>query len=397
MALTDFATYFDPTYQEILSKTLVGKKIANTRFQSNLKYGDTVTRFALDLSAVQVRTISNLTDRTVDPITDSEQNLTINFVKGTTFPLANLEKIQAGPLNPGEVAGREVALKVATALDAFILAETVNAFAVFDTGNLTTMTASGTPITLNSTTVPQMVTRTEAKLRSNNVAMTDLCWVLDPYAISDIAQYPIGKDITAENTTFKNGLKGNIYGAEIYLSNNLTGEATLVYTGNHVNAETVTINGVVFTGVTTIGATAGNFLVSASDSTTGITNLAALLNAPGTTNANQVALSAANQATINALNITATATSTTVLTIVAKGSGRLTLAKTQTNATWATNFIHAYYGMKGGIDVVIQEEVDMVMLQEPKQRTVNILCDIVAGIKTFTDGSQKFLDVKIAA
>lgn len=397
MALTDFQTYFDPTYQEILSKTLVGKKIANTRFQSNLKYGDTVTRFALDLSAVQVRTISNLTDRTVDPITDSEQNLTINFVKGTTFPLANLEKIQAGPLNPGEVAGREVALKVATALDAFILAETVNAFAVFDTGNLTTMTASGTPITLNSTTVPQMVTRTEAKLRSNNVAMTDLCWVLDPFAISDIAQYPIGKDITAENTTFKNGLKGNIYGAEIYLSNNLTGEATLVYTGNHVNNQTVTINGVVFTGVTTIGSTAGNFLVSASDSTTGITNLAALLNAPGTTNANQVALSAADQATINALNITATATSTTVLTIVAKGSGRLTLAEAQTNATWATNFIHAYYGMKGGIDVVIQEEVDMVMLQEPKQRTVNILCDIVAGIKTFTDGSQKFLDVKIAA
>jgi len=38
----------------------------------------------------------------------------------------------------------------------------------------------------------------------------------------------------------------------------------------------------------------------------------------------------------------------------------------------------------------------MVMLQEPKQRTVNILADVVAGIKTFPDGSQKFLDVKIA-
>lgn len=397
MALTDFQTYFSPTYQEILSKTLVGKKIASTRFQSNLKYGDTVTRFALDLSAVQVRTISNLTDRTVDPITDSEQNLTINFIKGTTFPLANLEKIQAGPLNPGEVAGREVAIKVATALDAFILGETVNAFAVFDTGNLTTMAPSGVPITLNSTTVPQIVTRTEARLRANNVSMMDLCWVLDPYAISDIAQYPIGKDITAENVTFRNGLKGNIYGAEVYLSNNLTGEATLVYTGSHVNNQALTINGVTFTAVTTIGSTAGNFLASASDSTTGITNLAALLNAPGTTNANQVALSAADQATINALNITATATSTTVLTIVCKGSGRLTLTEAQTNATWATNFIHAYYGMKGAIDVVIQAEDDMVMLQEPKQRTVNILCDIVAGIKTFTDGSQKFLDVKINA
>ena len=100
MALTDFQTYFDNTYQDILQKVLVGKKIANTRFQSNLKYGDTVSRFALDLSAVVVRDIVALTDRTVDPVTDSEDSLTINFKKGTTFPIYNLEKIQAGRLNP---------------------------------------------------------------------------------------------------------------------------------------------------------------------------------------------------------------------------------------------------------------------------------------------------------
>jgi len=100
MALTDFKTYFSDTYQEILQKTLVGKKIANTRFQSNLRSGDTVARFTLDLSAVQVRDIAALTDRTIDPITDTEDTLTINFKKGTTFPLYNLEKIQAGPLNP---------------------------------------------------------------------------------------------------------------------------------------------------------------------------------------------------------------------------------------------------------------------------------------------------------
>lgn len=287
-------------------------------------------------------------------------------------------------------------MKLATALDAFILAETVNAWAVFDTGNLTTTAANGTPITLSSTTVPQMVAQTYAKLYSNNVDMTNLCWVLDPFAISQIAQFPIGKELNNSGTTFKNGWSGNIFGAEVYASNNLTGEATLVFTGNSVNAEALTINGITFTSVTTIGATAGNFLASASDSTTGITNLAGLINNPGTTNANQVALSAANQAIIAALNITATATSTTVLTIVAKGSSKLTLTEAQTNATWATNFVHAYYGMKGAIDVVIQEDIDMVMLQEPKQRTVNILADIVAGIKTFEDGSQKFLDVKIA-
>lgn len=396
MALTDFREYFDPTYQEILQKTLVGRKIANTRFQSELKYGDTVNRFALDLSAVQVRDVVALTDRTLDPVTDSQETLTINFKKGMTFPIFSLEKIQAGPLNPGETAGKNCAMKLGAALDAFILAETVNAWAVFDTGNLTTTTANGTPIALSSTTVPQMVAQTYAKLASNNVEMTDLCWVLDPFHISAISQFPIGKELSGGNTTFKNGYAGSdIYGTMYHMSNNLTGEATLVYTGNHVNAETVTINGIVTTGVTNIGATAGNFLVSASDSTTGITNLAGLLNNPGTTSANQVALSAANQAAIAAMYLTATATSTTVLTIVAKGT-RLVLSETQTNATWATQFVHAYFGKKGAIDVVIQEEIDLLITQPPLQRSQYFLLDMVAGIKTFADGANKFLDVKIS-
>lgn len=47
--------------------------------------------------------------------------------------------------------------------------------------------------------------------------------------------------------------------------------------------------------------------------------------------------------------------------------------------------VHCYYGMKGGIDVVVQDEVDMEMRDEAKQRTTNIMCDVVAGIKTFAD------------
>lgn len=397
MALNDFKKEYILRYQDILMKKMIGMKIANTRFESGMKFGDTVTRFILDLSAVRVRTFTNLTDQTIDPVTDSTESMTINVQVGAVFPIARLEKIQAGPLNPGMVAGQKIGEKVANYLDSVILKETKNAWAIFDTGNLTTAAANGTPITLSSTTVPQMVAQTQAKLFSNNVSMTGLCWVLDPFSLSQIAQYPIGKDITSNNTMFSNGFSGNLYGAEVYVSNNLTGEATLVYTGNHVNAETVTIGGVVFTGVTTIGATAGNFLVSASDSTTGITNLAALINAPGTTNANQVALSAADQIKItDTLGLTATATSTTVLTIVGRGSSRLTLSETQTNATWATNFVHAYYGMKGSIDVAIQDQPEMEMREESKQLTTNIFNNVVAAVKTFTDGSQQFLDVKIA-
>lgn len=397
MALNDFKKEYILRYQDILTKVMVGLKIANTRFESGLKFGDTVTRFVLDLSGVRVRSFTNLSDQTIDPLVDSTENMTITVQVGAVFPIARLEKIQAGPLNPALEAGKVIAIKVANYLDAQILAETSNAWAVFDTGNLTTAASSGTPITLSSVTVPQMIAQVYAKLFSNNVAMTNMCWVLDPFSVSQIAQFPIGKDITTSNTVFFNGFTGNVFGTEVYTSNNLTGEATLVFTGNSVNAEALTIGGVTFTSVTTIGAAAGNFLASAVDSTTGITNLAGLINAPGTTSATQVALSAANQIRItDVLGLTAAATSATVLTIIGKGSSRLTLTEAQTNATWATNFVHAYYGMKGAIDVAVQDQPTMEMRDEPKQLTTNIFSNVVAAIKTFTDGKQKFLDVRIA-
>ena len=361
-----------------------------------MKFGDTVTRFILDLSGVRVRAFTNLTDRTIDALTDTTQNMTITVQVGAVFPIGRLEKIQAGPLNPAEVAGKNVAIKVATYLDGSILYETKNAFAVFDTGNLTTASSNGTPITLSSTTTPQMVMQVYAKLFSNNALMTNLCWVLDPFSYSAIGQFPIGKELSNEGTTFKNGFSGNIGGAEVYVSNNLTGEATLLSTGVFSDADTVTINGVVLTMKTALGAVAGQVLIGASAAAS-ITNIAALLNAPGTTTAQGVALSAADQIKVtDTYRIAATATSATVLTIVGTGSSRLTLSKSAANWTWSTNFVHCYYGQKGAIDVAIQDQPTVEMRDEPKQLTTNIFNDVVAAIKTFTDGSQYFLDVQIA-
>lgn len=396
MALNDFKVDYILRYQDILSKVMVGLKIASTRFESNLKFGDTVVRTVLDLSAVRVRSFTNLADQTIDPLTDSEETMVINVQVGAVFPIARLEKIQAGPLNPAMTAGKEVAIKVANYLDSVILKETTNAWAVFDTGNLTTASASGVPITLSSTTVPQMVAQSYAKLFSNNVSMVGLAWVLDPFSVSQIAQFPIGKEISTENTTFKNGFTGNLFGAEVYTSNNLTGEATLLSAGVFSDADTVTIGGVVFTMKTVLGAIPGNVLIGANAAAS-ITNLAALINTPGTTTAQGVALSAPDQITItDVLGLTATATSATVLTIVGRGSSRLTLSEAAANWSWSTNFVHAFYGMKGGIDVAIQDQPTVEMRDEAKQLTTNIFNNVVAAVKTFTDGRQKFLDVKIA-
>jgi hypothetical protein len=411
--LTDFKQDYILRYEDILSKVNVSmKSLGSTRFESNLKFGDTVNRTILDLSAVRVRSFTNLSDQTIDPLTDSEETMTVNVQAGAVFPISRLEKIQAGPLNPAMTAGKEVAMKISNFLDAVVLAETRNAFADFDTGNLTTAASNGTAITLNSTTVPQMVAQSYAKLFSNNVAMTNLCWVLDPFSVSQIAQYPIGKDITSANTVFINGFSGNIFGAEVYTSNNLTGEAVLGLATNPTNGDTIVIGGVTVTFLATLAATPGAVHIA---STVDITraNLAAHLNAPSVTEAEAtdtgyVAFSAADQIKLvdvlgigsskpNGVAVVNDNTANT-LTIVAVGSSRLTLSETLTDGTdaWTKNFVHAYYGMKGSVDVAIQDKPTMEMREEAKQLTTNIFNNVVAAVKTFTDGSQKFLDVHIA-
>jgi hypothetical protein len=52
--------------------------------------------------------------------------------------------------------------------------------------------------------------------------------------------------------------------------------------------------------------------------------------------------------------------------------------------------------MKGSIDVAIQDQPTMEMRDEAKQLTTNIFNNVVAAVKTFSDGSRQFIDVKIA-
>src|ERR1035437_5718888 len=165
MSLAQYKPQFNNAYEEIFQKGLVEKMIANTRFGSVLKYGASVARVAYDISAVKVRTVTRGSASTIDALADSSETLTINIEKEAVFHVSDGEATQTGPLNPGEVIGGQIAIKVAADLDYNIFKEVTNAYQTFDNGDLTTLASTGTPITLSSTTVPQMVTRMPAKLR----------------------------------------------------------------------------------------------------------------------------------------------------------------------------------------------------------------------------------------
>lgn len=397
MALTDYKVAFDNSYQEIFQKTLVAKDIMNMRLEPMLTYGGSVTRVALDLSSAIVRTVTRGSASTIDSITDSAESLTINLEKEIAFHLSDGEVTQTGPLKAMQFAGKELARKLAIDLDGRCFAEVLNASYTFDSGDLTTGSSSGTPITLNSTTVPQMTTRLGAKLRfrNNQEVMTNMALVVDSYAASDISQFIISKNIDLAGAVFKNGYVGDVSTAQMYISENLTSTSVLSIATQPTDGDTVTIAGVTFTFKTTLGVTAGNVAIAGSADAARL-NLSELINAPGTTDAGQVALSAADQL-IMAKYVATDSASANTMTVVGTGTGRTLVSETLTDVTdaWTLNYLNCYYGKKGAIDLVVQDMKEVDVRPTADRRGNNIFSSYLAGIKTFADGAKKFLNVKI--
>lgn len=403
MALTDFAPQFDNAYQEIFQKVLVAKEIMNTRFEAKLRFGESVERVAYDISGVRVRSVTRGSASVIDSITDSSELLTINLEKEAAFHISDGEVTQAGPLNPGEVIGGQVAIKVAGDLDYRCFQEVANAAFDFDNGDLTTIASTGTAITLSSTTVPQMVTRMPAKLRfrNNQEVMTNMVLVVDGYAASDISQYLLGKNIDLAGSVFKNGYTGDVSNARMYVSENLMGEAVLGMATNPTANDTVTINGVTWTFVA-VPAAAGQIDIGASADATRVLLERAINNtggyAAGAGSATDYfEVSEANRNILSDAGIVAVDTAASdILTVT--GRGRLTVSETLTAGadTWSKNFLHCYYGKRGAIDLVIQDMKEVDMRPTADRRGTNVFTSYLAGLKTFSDGSKKFLDVHIA-
>lgn len=136
----------------------------------------------------------------------------------------------------------------------------------------------------------------------------------------------------------------------------LTGSPQLLTsTGAFTDTQTITINGVVFTTNTALGA-AGSVVIGASAAIT-ITNLAAAINAPSVTTTTFTALSQANIQTLARAGVKAVATSATVLTITSTNGTALTVSETQTNASFSA------VGTSSGIAGIGESGVGRASLQ----------------------------------
>lgn len=394
--LNNFVEHYDNAYQTVWNKVLVSKEVANTRFQNTLRYGESISRIKYDLSGVLVRDTVRHSDSVIDVISDDEEMLVVDIEKEIAFRLSDGEVTQAGPLAPMETIGQQAAIKLATDLDHRVFSKVPLAAQTFDAGDLTTLASTGTPITLNTTTVPQMASRLPAKLmRTENQTITNLIGVWDAYAAADITQYLMGKDIDLAGAAFKNGFAGTLTsmaGSSVYVSENLLGEVRLVV-DVATAAEVVNINGVVFTAAA-VATNPGDFDVAGSADLQGAI-MVDMINGTGTPSATTyIELSAADRAKLSNANVRAEFDAATdLLTIYS--AGRSIFSTTMSGAT--SNRLHCYFGKRGGIELVTQDMSKVDIRQESRQRASIIYSSYLAAIGVFDDTSRTFMDVHIAA
>ena len=182
-----------------------------------------------------------------------------------------------------------------------------------------------TPWAVTTSNALEIVNRTVEEVNFNEGYGDDKFILVDTSFVKNLTGYFQGTGNNVADDTIRTGLPyvGMLAGGvKVFQSNNVPHEATITFGAIATAGDTVSVNGVVYTYVASIGTTPGNLLVGANAAASQAALLGAL-NAPATTSATYVAVSLDNQNKIKNLAGTASSAST-VLTFAAKGAFRLT-------------------------------------------------------------------------
>lgn len=394
-----FETIWAREQQEVFYKRTVSSVVADVSKRSLMSAGQTLTRTYRSGSVNDAPSVySRGTDITLTDITDTAETLVVNKQFADGFYVDDFDAIQ----DKYDIAanyGRDYGERMKAQIDADVLYEVVNASSVVDAGSVGGTAGQG--ITLATATILNVFTAATKKLAKLNIMDTDKVGVISPEVEEFISLYYGAKVTDLGDKVAENGYFTKISGYQLYTSNNVTGSAVLAMATNPTANDTVTIQGVTFTFVSSIGTTAGNVLIGANVDATRA-NLAALINAPWTTTADGVALTGTNLKNIQARAVAVNDNTADTLTVRYKGAGVLTVSETLTAGAdvWTTALQKqlCLLGVRNMCTtLVVQSAPKIYRKEEPKKIGGNYLSAMLYGIKTFADNAKNMVRVEIAS
>jgi len=383
-----------------MKRWAVYREIASFEEQATLKHGDVVHRPYR--SSIKPQSYTRGTAVTIRDLTNTDESLTVGTAKVVPFYVDDLDELQSQYSEANGYAD-DASQELVNFIDGDVLGEYVNATSKVDDQEISSGT-SGNGFTLSVANVQKVFVQAKQKLRKQHVKFREgeLFAVISPEFEAVLLDYLAGKDSVLGDKIGVAGHIGQYMGFDLYVSDSVGWSAELLIATQPTDADTVTINGVVFTFKTTLGTTAGNVHSTASADASA-ENLANAINnseglAASAVGTDYVELTAANRDLLSGFSATHTASTDTVL-VRAEGWATVVVSEALTAAadvwTAAKQIQHCLFGKKGATDLVIQAKPKLEVKEVPDKLGKNFLPYTLYGLKTFTEGAKKLVDVRI--
>ena len=370
--------------QYLTRNALVATQICSFEEQPDLKYGDRIHRpYPNDLV---VNDYTKYTDTVQQDLIGTDEYLDIDQSKEISFAIDEVDWIQ-NKYDLEKSYVERAAYRLANDIDGSVLGEVVNANVTCDGSDI----GSSGAISLSTSNCLNAIMTAGAKLTANGCEM-DKTWalVVSPKSASVIAQTVAQDWFSLADLALKNGYAGNFAGYKVYSSNNVFHKRTISFS-SVVATDEITVAGVKFTFVASIGTTAGNVLKGANDAAA-LANLAAAINGASGAGTTYVEVSAADRAKLKNVKANLDA-STGVLTT----AGAVVVSTPDTTITVGNAEEHAILCRPGAIDLIMQQNIDVRKTPLPKQKADYYIISCLYGKKTFTEWKNRMVDIKIAA
>lgn len=392
----NFADIRARSQQDVFLKKSVAMVIAQNESRA-ISYGKTYKRNYSSVTATDVPSVVvRGTDMTVTDVSDTTETLTVDKQFGVTIAINDWDEIQSA-YGLAMTYGEQYGEIMKSQMDADVLYEVINAYSTVDAGD--TWGTAGQGIDLSTSNVLTTVMAATKKLHLANVWDTDFVAAVSPKFENIIGLYYGAKVTDLGDDVSLNGYFNKIAGFKLYSTNNLTCSAVLALSVQPTANDTVTIQGVTFTFVWSIGSTAGNVLIGADVDATRA-NLATLINAPSTTTANGVALSTANARTFTARVVAVNNNTADTLTVYFKWANSLTTSSSLTSGSnlWTAALKKQLnvFGIRNKCTTLIAQKMPTVeRTRIPLQFGDYIKNGMLYGVKTFKDNAQRMVKVDI--
>ena len=375
--------YWSARTQRLLKKKLIAREIASMEEQAILRDGDMVHRPYY--SDVVVNNYTKGVDVTVQDVSATDEYLVVNKSKEATVYIDEIDVKQ----NKYDAANKYIdrmtyALK--KDIDGAFLQEVLNAEYTMTDGDMGG--TPGNPVTVSVANAFKLFTLTEAKMNANDIEDTKpRFFVITPDVKANIQQTNLVNWFQQADAALRGTLKGMGYlgtwgNFNIFVSNNVAHTNT-VTVSSLAAADTLTVNGVTITFAASPAA--------AWECKPSLAALKGMINGVMATAGDYVEFDAADRAKLLAVNAKAIDDGTDV-TIVTAGH----VAYAQSGVTLGGEIAHCWAGQYGCSDMVIQKDVAVQKNKEPKKTGYNYLCWTLYGIKTFTEGAKRCIDVLVA-